>query len=63
MGPNEQNLTELRQKFIIFIQRVVLLRGLSSFFVKHKRFFGKKEKKKTVILAWVRQTEVFTRFL
>ena len=46
MGPNEQNFTELRQKFIIFIQKVVLLRGLSSLFVKHKRFLGAKRGKK-----------------
>ena len=46
MGPNEQNphFTELRQKVGIYIQQIVLLRGLPSLDGKHKLFVSKKRK-------------------
>ena len=49
MGPKEQNqhFTELRQKVSIYIQKLVLLKCLSSLDGKHNRFVAKKRKNAT----------------
>ena len=46
MGPNEQNphFTELTQNVVIYIQQIVLLRGLPSLDGEHKLSVSKKRK-------------------
>ena len=56
MGPNEQNqhFAELRHKVCLYINAVVLLRGLPSLNGKNELFVGKKGKKR---LAQLGQTD------